>query len=204
MQPAARNSVVRFLLAVIAVVVFFPPAGDNPRVRIEAERAGLGGGRLTSGDLVYDQPGLGLSVVVPPRWKIVHEPMFACTDPVQRIALRRGAAVVQIVESLSGSVNGFPERPNAFALTGNPQLLACCPPSDGKGWFLPFRDRGRGFYTYVYAGAPETRSDALRILDSFRVAPGASSVRGVLREDRTGVGRRRGRPAGRARPPASA
>jgi hypothetical protein len=161
----------RFLLAVVLLVVVVQPAGADPFASIEAARAGLGAGRLMPGDLVYDQPGLGLSVVVPPRWNIVHEPMSACTDPVQRIALRRGAAVVQVVESLSGSVKGFPERPSAFALTGKPQFLACCPPSDGKGWFLPFRDRGRGFYAYMYAGAPDARSEALRILDSFRVAP---------------------------------
>jgi hypothetical protein len=100
----------------------------------------------------------------------VHEPMSACTDPVQRIALRRGAAVVQIVESLSGGVKGFPARPRAFALPGRPQFLACCPPSDGKGWFLPFRDGSRGFYAYVY-GLPGTRAQGLRILDSLQVYP---------------------------------
>jgi hypothetical protein len=160
---------VRFVLAVGAVFVLVPPAGDNPLARIAAERAGLGAGRLAPGDLIYDLPGL--AVVVPPRWQIVHEPMSACTDPVQRIALRRGAAVVQVVESLSGSVKGFPARPDRFQLPGEPQFLACCPPSDGKGWFLPFRDVGRGFYAYVYVGPPGARAEALRILDSLQVRP---------------------------------
>ena len=160
----------RFVLAVAAVFVLASPAGDYPLERIEAQRAGLGAGRLAPGDLIYDQPGLGLSVVVPPRWRIVHDPMSACTDPAQRIALRRGAAIVQIVESLSGSVKGFPARPGAFALDGEPQFLACCPPADDKGWFLLFRDGGRGFYAYVYVGVRGTRAEALRILDSFRVS----------------------------------
>jgi hypothetical protein len=160
----------RFLALVAVLFAVVRPAGDDPLARhTRADEQSIAWGRVAPGDLVYDLPGL--SVVVPPRWDIVHEPMSACIDPVQRIALRRGAAVVQIVESLSGGVKGFPARPEAFSLEGQPQFLACCPPSDGKGWFLPFRDRGRGFYAYVYAGRGGTRAEALRILDSLRVRP---------------------------------
>ena len=63
----------------------------------------------------------------------------------------------------------LPARPPRFALGGPAQYLACCPPREGKGWFLTFRDGDRGFYAYVYLGARGTRSQVLRILDSLRV-----------------------------------
>ena len=77
---------------------------------------------------------------------------------------------MQIVESLSGSADAFPRRPARFGLTGKANYLACCPPEEGKGWFIPFGDGGRGFYAYVYVGAPETRAEALRVLDSLAVS----------------------------------
>ena len=148
----------RVVLAVLALLVAAQPAAGVP------PSAGL-----PPGDELYERPRVGLSAIVPAGWTIVREPLSYCTDPVQRIALRRGRAVVQIVESLSGGVTGFPLRPKRFELAGGPEYLACCPPADGKGWFLAFRDGGRGFYAYVYVGAQGTGADALRILDSFRV-----------------------------------
>ncbi|MGH3109759.1 MAG: hypothetical protein ACRDQT_02425 [Gaiellaceae bacterium] len=144
-----------FVLAVVALLLLSPskPAVD-----------------------VYERPRLGLSVVVPDGWTVVRRPMSNCTDPVQRIALRRGEAVVQIVESLHWGVDGFPSRPRRFTLTGEPRFLACCPPVDGKGWFIPFRDGSRGFYAYVYLDEPGTRAEALRILDSLNVIPHAEGL----------------------------
>jgi hypothetical protein len=121
----------------------------------------------------YERPRVGLSVVVPAGWKVVRKPISYCTNPVQRIALRGKAATVQIVESLGYGAEGFPPRPRRFELLGAARWVPCCPPADGKGWFFPFRDGGRAFYAYVYLGASETRADALRILDSFRVRPRA-------------------------------
>ena len=119
----------------------------------------------------YGRHRLGLAVEVPDGWKIVRERLSACTDPAQRIALARGDALVQIVEQLSSDVRGFPDRPARFELRGSPGPLGCCPPSDGKGWFIPFRDEGRGFYAYVYPGAPGTQAEALDVLNSLRVRP---------------------------------
>lgn len=116
----------------------------------------------------------GLSVEVPARWRIVRGPLTACTDPVQRIALRAPDALVQIVEQSSPDVGGFPDRPVRFALSGRPQWLACCPPAEGKGWFIPFRDGRRGFYAYVYATEQRARVEALGILNSLRVRPRSS------------------------------
>lgn len=121
----------------------------------------------------YERPRVGLAVEIPDGWRIVRRQLTACTDPVQRIAVRRGPALVQIVERLSSDVSGFPDRPRRFALQGPPQWLECCPPADAKGWFIAFRDGGRGFYAYAYVSGPATRDEALGILDSFRVRPRA-------------------------------
>lgn len=117
----------------------------------------------------YVRPRLGLSIAVPAGWTIVRRSLTNCTDPVQRIALRRGSATIQIVESVYWGAKGIPPRPRWFALRGEPEFLGCCPPADGKGWFLRFKDSGRGFYAYVYLGRTATRSEALRILDSFQI-----------------------------------
>jgi hypothetical protein len=156
-----------FLAIVLVVLAVAQPAGDDP---LERRRSNAVPARWAAPTVLrYERPRLGLSVVVPVGWTVVRKPMSYCTDPVQRIALRGHGAVVQIVESLSGSVEGFPPRPGRFALRGDPQFLACCPPEEGEGWFIPFRDAGRGFYAYVYVGAPETRAHALLVLDSLRV-----------------------------------
>jgi hypothetical protein len=112
----------------------------------------------------------GLSVVMPAGWTPVTKPLSACTNPVQRLALRGHGALVQVVETLDYAYVGrFPARPRRFALRGPAQFQACCPPRDGKGWFLSFRDGNRGFYAYVYLGQRGTRAEALALLDSLRV-----------------------------------
>lgn len=140
------------VLVAVALVIFAP-----------AESEPSGG--------TYDRSRLGLSVTVPDGWTIVRRQLSACTDPAQRIALRRGRALVQIVEHLGPDVSGFPRRPHRFELLGKPEWLACCPPLDGKGWFITFRDGGRGFYAYVYVEGGEKAAEALEILDSLRVGP---------------------------------
>jgi hypothetical protein len=121
----------------------------------------------------YERPGVGLSVVVPDGWAVVRRPLTNCTDPVQRLALRGRGALVQLVERRdpSSGLRHYPARPARFDLPGRPEWVACCAPSDRKGWMFPFRDGSRAFYAYVYLGAPETRAEALRILDSLRVSP---------------------------------
>jgi hypothetical protein len=113
---------------------------------------------------------VGLSVDVPNGWTAVRKPLSPCTNPVQRLALRGHGALVQIVETLDYAyVKRFPARPRRFALRGPAHYQACCPPRDGKGWFLSFREGNRGFYAYVYLGKRGTRAEALGILDSLRV-----------------------------------
>ena len=129
---------------------------------------------LASGDSEarYARPDVGLSVEVPRAWEVVRRPLSRCTNPTQRLALRGRGALVQVVETLDYAyVHRFPARPRRFTLRGRPQYVACCPPRPAKGWFLSFRDGNRGFYAYVYLGAPGTRAEALRLLDSLRVRP---------------------------------
>jgi hypothetical protein len=161
---------VLFLAVVVALLVLAQPAGDDPLARQRETGKAFVLSWLEPGEDVFARRRLGLSVVVPEGWSVVHRPLSYCTDPVQSIALRGNGALVQIVESLSGGVGGFPTRPRRFALRGKPQFLACCPPADRKGWFIPFRDGRRGFYAYVYLSARGTRTEVLRILDSFQVA----------------------------------
>jgi hypothetical protein len=112
----------------------------------------------------------GLSVELASGWTVVRKELSACTNPVQRLAVRGHGALIQIVETLDYAyVHRFPARPRRFTLRGSAQYQACCPPRDGKGWFLSFRDGNRGFYAYVYLGERGTRTQVLRILDSLRV-----------------------------------
>jgi hypothetical protein len=118
----------------------------------------------------YEQSGI--SVEIPAGWIPVRKQLSVCTNPVQRIALHGHGALIQVVETLDYAyVERFPARPRRFALRGPAQYQACCPPRDGRGWFLSFRDGNRGFYAYVYLGKPGTGAEALRVLDSLRVRP---------------------------------
>jgi hypothetical protein len=141
----------RIVLAAIAVLVALVVAAPTSSARHESA---------------------GLSVEVPAGWAVVTKRLSACTNPVQRLALRGHGALVQIVETLDyRSVDGFPARPHRFALRGPAQYRACCPPRDGRGWFLAFRDGNRGFYAYVYLGERGTRAQVLGMLDSLSVRP---------------------------------
>jgi hypothetical protein len=136
----------RFVLVLVAALALAPPVSADRYERVD------------------------LSVDVPEGWAVVAKPLSPCTNPVQRLALRGHGALVQIVETLDYAyVHRFPARPRRFVLHGPAQYQACCPPRDGKGWFLSFRDGNRGFYAYVYLGERGTRAEALGILDSLRV-----------------------------------
>jgi hypothetical protein len=122
---------------------------------------------------VYPRPRVGLSVRYPPGWTVVRRHLTPCTNPIQRMALRRRGALVLLMESLDPPryVKRFPRRPERFRLRGDPQWLVCCEPLHKRGWMLGFRDGGRAFYAYVYGSTQAVRAQAVAILDSLRVRP---------------------------------
>ena len=122
---------------------------------------------------VYSRPRVGLSVRYPSGWTVVRRHLTPCTNPLQRMALRRNGALVLLMESLDPPryVKRFPRRPEHFRLRGNPQWLVCCEPLHKRGWMLDFRDGGRAFYAYVYGSSRAVRAQAVAIVDSLRVRP---------------------------------
>lgn len=115
----------------------------------------------------------GLTVEVPPGWHVVDRRLTPCVNPIERLTLAGHGALVMLQESLDPRrlIRRFDRRPRHFTLAGPPSPIACCVATRRAGWFLDFQDRGRGFYVYVYLGAPGTRTAALSILDSLRVEP---------------------------------
>jgi hypothetical protein len=128
-----------------------------------------------SRDSVYHRPRVGLSVHYPSGWTVIRRHLTPCTNPIQRMALRRRGALVLLMESLDPPryVKRFPRRPERFRLLGDPQWLVSCEPLHERGWMLDFRDGGRAFYAYVYGSSRAVRAQGVAILDSLRVRPRA-------------------------------
>jgi hypothetical protein len=115
----------------------------------------------------------GLSVSLPGGWHPIRRRLTPCTNPIERLTVFGRGALVMLQESLDPRryIRRFRPRPRRFTLRGEPHSIACCAPSSRPGWFFDFRDRGRGFYAYVYLGEAGTRQEALAILDSLGVQP---------------------------------
>jgi hypothetical protein len=114
-----------------------------------------------------------LRITLPSGWRVVHRRLTPCVNPIERLTLSGRGALVMLQESLDPRryIRRFSPRPHRFALKGKPQPIACCAPTRRPGWFFNFRDRGRGFYGYVYLGRVGTRAEALALLDGLRVQP---------------------------------
>jgi hypothetical protein len=119
---------------------------------------------------LYRDARVGLSVRLPVGWHVVHRRLTPCTDPAERLTLRGRGAMVMLQERAAGDA-GFAPRPDRFTLRGKPHAMECCAPLVRPGWFLDFRDGGRGFYAYVYLGRRGTEAEALAILTSLRIRP---------------------------------
>jgi hypothetical protein len=119
---------------------------------------------------VYRNAQVGLSVRVPVGWDVVARRLTPCSDPVERLTVRGRGAMVMLQERAAGGA-GFAPRPERFTLRGKAHPMECCAPLGRPGWFILFRDHGRGFYAYVYLGRRGTEADALAILDSLRIKP---------------------------------
>jgi len=112
-----------------------------------------------------------LALALPAGWHTILPRLTSCTNPVERVdVVGPGRALVVLQEALDEYAGGFPRRPAHFAVHGPPGSLTCCEaPGYGKGWMLPFRDRGRSFYAWVYPGREHRAREALAILDGLRV-----------------------------------
>jgi hypothetical protein len=115
----------------------------------------------------------GLTVTLPAGWRVVHRRLTPCVNPIERLTLTGGGALVMLQESLDPRryIRRFSPRPHRFELKGKPQPIACCAPTQRPGWFFNFGDQGRGFYVYVYLGQAGTPAEALAILNGLRVQP---------------------------------
>ncbi len=115
----------------------------------------------------------GLTVTLPSGWRVVHRRLTPCVNPIERLTVTGRGALVMLQESLDSRryIRRFSPRPRRFELGGKPEAIACCAPTRRPGWFFNFRDRGRGFYVYVYVGQIGTRAEALAMLDRLQVQP---------------------------------
>jgi hypothetical protein len=116
---------------------------------------------------------VGITAPVPAGWRLIDERLTPCTNPIERLTLAGpDGAMVMLQESLDPRhyIARFDPRPVHWRLRGKPQPIACCAPSKRAGWFMNFRDAGRGFYVYVYANTAGTRRAALAILDRLMIA----------------------------------
>jgi hypothetical protein len=115
----------------------------------------------------------GITAPVPAGWHVVDRRLTPCTNPLERLTLAGpSGAMVMLQESLDPRhyIARFDRRPGRWRLHGPPEPIACCAPSGRPGWFMNFRDAGRGFYVYVYANTSDARRAALTILDRLTVA----------------------------------
>jgi hypothetical protein len=131
---------------------------------ISAENIDASGARLTPRSLH------GVAVLLPSSWHVVSRRLTPCIDPSERLTVAGRGALVMLQERIHAVAGEFPARPRKFKLRGDPKYMECCAPMARRGWMLRFEDNGRGFYAYVYLGAPDTRAQVLAILDSVRIA----------------------------------
>jgi hypothetical protein len=110
--------------------------------------------------------GHGLSFAVPPGWRVSHHRFTPCTDPVERVSLIRGDAILMLQERLDPARAELSRRPAHFAVSGEPAPMACCSVGNRRGWSLQFGDRGRGFYASIYPGHRPAR-ELLALLDTL-------------------------------------
>jgi len=116
----------------------------------------------------------GITAPVPSGWHVIEKRLTPCSNPLERLTLAGpGGGMVMLQESLDPRryISRFERRPAKWRLRGRPQPLACCAPSRRPGWFINFRDSGRGFYVYVYGRTPSARQRALEILAALKIEP---------------------------------
>jgi hypothetical protein len=115
----------------------------------------------------------GIKAPVPTGWHVIDKRLTPCSNPLERLTLAGpGGGMVMLQESLDPRryIARFDRRPRRWRLRGKPQPIACCAPSRRAGWFMNFRDSGRGFFVYVYGRTSRARQQALGILDAVEIS----------------------------------
>jgi len=109
----------------------------------------------------------GVRITLPDGWRRAGL-LSDCSDPRQVLSLARGNdATILILERRDGS---FPSR-STFRLSRRPtRFEGCCGQPTGPGYRFAFRDRGRSFYAFVYAGDRGNAARAAAVLDTLRVS----------------------------------
>lgn len=116
----------------------------------------------------------GITAPVPAGWHVVDKRLTPCGNPLERLTVAGpGGGMVMLQESLDPRhyIARFDRRPRKWRLRGEPHPIVCCAPSRRPGWFMNFRDSGRGFYVYVYGRTQRARQQALVILNALKVSP---------------------------------
>jgi hypothetical protein len=116
----------------------------------------------------------GIAAPLPVGWHVIDKRLTPCSNPLERLTLAGpGGGMVMLQESLDPRryIARFDPRPAKWSLRGRPQPIACCAPNRRPGWFMNFRDSGRGFYVYVYGRTSRARRQALAILDAVEISP---------------------------------
>ena len=112
--------------------------------------------------------GHGLSISVPPGWRVSYRRFTPCSDRLERFSLIRGRQVLMLQERLDPVRAELVQRPARFSVRGKPSQMECCSVPGRTGWSLQFGDHGRGFYADLYPGdSPVT--PLLQVLDSLQV-----------------------------------
>jgi hypothetical protein len=113
--------------------------------------------------------GHGLSIVVPAGWRVSHERLTPCSDPVERFSLLGPEQVLTLEERFAPARAELSPRPRTFTVRGKPTPMECCSIPGRDGWMLHFGEDNRAFYAYLYPGLGSPRT-LLQSLDSLRVA----------------------------------
>ncbi len=153
----------RFVLLMSISVVVALSTGSSPAA----------GTRVLSGG--------GLSVVAPRSWHLAHERLSECLSPKQVLAvtdmraglsadgkLPRDGTIVLLLES--GQGKGFPMHTRFRAPERLGQMGGCCEMPFSRGFSVSFRDHGRNFYAFVYAGDRIKARRGAAILNTLRVS----------------------------------
>ena len=163
MPPMSRRrNMRRILLVFVALAIAFSPAA-SPAANNHVLRIA------------------GLRLVAPASWHLTREQLTECSSPTQVMAVTdahahvgRGAklprekTLVLFLEDRGYQGGGFPLR-RRFRVHPLERMGGCCEMPISTGFELTFRDQGRNFYAFVYAGKRANAEQAVAVLNTLVV-----------------------------------